>query len=169
MARPNVVGWVYEAQPIKTIRFPLFPTASRFTDDTALSVAAAYAIPNKVEYLDAIRSFARRYPDAGYGEHFFHWLYSDEPASYYSWGNGSAVRVSAVGFAYDSLETVFKEARQSAANTHSHPEGIKGAHATASAIYLARNGNRKETINRAIMERFGYHLARSLEEIRSNY
>ena len=146
MAQPNVVGLVYEAQPIKTTRFPLFSTASRFTDDTALSVTAAYAIVNKVEYLDAIISIARCYPDAGYGDHLFHWLYSDEPAPYYSWGNGSAVRVSAVGFAYDSLKTVLEEARQSAAITHDHPEGIEGAQATAFAIYLARNGISKETI-----------------------
>ncbi len=164
----DIIGSVYEAQPIKTTRFPLFSTASRFTDDTVLSVAVAYAILNEVEYLDAIRSFGRRYPDAGYGGHFFHWLYSDDPAPYYSWGNGSAMRVSAVGFAYDSLETVLEEARQSAAITHDHPEGIKDAQATAFAIYLARNGNSKDTIKRATMERFGYHLERSLEEIRSN-
>ncbi len=165
----DIIGSVYEAYPIKTTRFPLFSTASRFTDDTVLTVAVAYAILNKLEYQDAIRSFARRYPDAGYGGRFFDWLFSDHPEPYFSWGNGSAMRVSAVGFAYDSMETVLDEAQRSAAITHDHPEGIKGAQATALATFLARKENSKQTIKQAIVEYFGYDLDRSLEQIRPTY
>ena len=165
----DIIGSVYEARPIKTTRFPLFSPASRFTDDTVLTIAVAHAILNEIEYLDALRSFGRRYPDAGYGGRFFDWLYSANPAPYYSWGNGSAMRVSAVGFAFDSPEAVLEEALRSAAITHDHPEGIKGAQATALAAFFARKGNSKETIKLAIMERFGYDLDRSLEEIRPAY
>ena len=165
----DIIGSVYEAYPIKTTRFPLFSTASRFTDDTVLTVAVAYAILNKLEYQDAIRSFARRYPDAGYGGRFFDWLFSDHPEPYFSWGNGSAMRVSAVGFAYDSMETVLDEAQRSAAITHDHPEGIKGAQATALATFLARKENSKQMIKQAIVEYFGYDLDRSLEQIRPTY
>lgn len=120
-------------------------------------------------YKDAIRSIGRRYHDAGYGGSFIQWLLSENSAPYNSWGNGSAMRVSPVGFAFSTEDEVLKQARMTAEITHNHPEGIKGAQATALAIYLAKNGMDKETIRTQIKDRFGYNLDRSVDSIRENY
>lgn len=165
----DIVGSVYEGNPIKSTSFPLFGKRAVFTDDTVLTVAVAHAILERAGYAEALKHFGRRYPGAGYGGSFYEWLHRSENAPYNSWGNGSAMRVSPVGFAFDSIEAVLAEAEKSAAVTHNHPEGIKGAQATALGVYLARTGAPKEEIRREITDRFAYDLNRTLEEIRPSY
>lgn len=165
----DIIGSVYESRPIKTTVFPLFQTGSRFTDDTVLTLAIAYAILEGEEYGKALKTFGRKYPRAGYGGHFYQWIFEEEVRLYNSWGNGSAMRVSPVGFAFESQKTVLREAEKSAEVSHNHPEGIKGAQATALAIYLAKKGERKETIREEVSRRFGYDLERTVAEIRPTY
>ncbi len=165
----DVIGSVYEHQPLKSKEFPLFSPNSRFTDDTVLTLATAFAILSGTDYGQAYKRFARMYPWAGYGGTFFQWMQSENSEPYNSWGNGSAMRVSPVGFAFDSIEAVLDQARKSAEVTHNHPEGIKGAQATALAVFLARKGNNKKIIHLEITQRFGYDLNRSLDRIRPNY
>jgi ADP-ribosylglycohydrolase len=149
----DVIGSVYEHHPVKTMDFPLFSHRSRFTDDTVLTVAVAYAILQGGDYGESLRAFGRRYPNAGYGMSFYQWLFAADPVPYNSWGNGSAMRVSPVALAFDSLEEVLEEAARSAAVTHSHTEGIKGAQATALALFLARTGEDRATIRQEISTR----------------
>jgi ADP-ribosylglycohydrolase len=165
----DVIGSVFEAHPIKTTCFPLFSDHSRFTDDTVLTVAAAHAILTRSDYAAAFKAFGRKYPHAGYGASFHRWLFSNDSVPYQSWGNGAAMRVSPIGFAFDSEARVLEEARRSAAVTHDHPQGIKGAQSTALAIFLARKGKSKEDIKQQISRRFGYDLNRRLDEIRPGY
>lgn len=165
----DIIGSVYEYHPLQTKSFPLFCEASRFTDDTVLTIAVASAILNSEDYGASIATFAARHPHVGYGGFFLRWLQSPSKAPYNSWGNGSAMRVSPVGFAFDSVDEVLHEARKSAEVTHDHPEGIKGAQATALAVYLARSGISKREIKAEIHERFAYDLNRKLDEIRPTY
>lgn len=165
----DMIGSAFEHAPIKTTVFPLFSPASTYTDDTVLTIAIAHSILNDTDVVSALKYYGRRYPFAGYGMSFFNWLHSENVGPYNSWGNGSAMRVSPVGFAYDRIEDVLLEARKSAEVTHNHPEGIKGAQATATAIFLARSGRKKTEIRREITERFGYNLDRSLDQIRPDY
>ncbi|MFO7951850.1 MAG: ADP-ribosylglycohydrolase family protein [Bacillota bacterium] len=165
----DIIGSVYEHFSIKTAYFELFHQASRFTDDTVLTVAVADCIMHGKDYARILKEYTRRYPDAGYGENFFQWAFSEGEEPYYSFGNGSAMRVSPVGFAYSDLQTVLKEAEQSAAVTHNHPEGIKGAQAVAAVIHLAQNDYSKRKIKTYIVEQFGYNLERTIEQIRPNY
>lgn len=165
----DIIGSVYEHSPIKTKDFPLFHRQARFTDDTVLSVAVAGAILDEVDYASAIRQIGRRYPRAGYGANFIHWLMTDEAPPYNSWGNGSAMRVAPVGFAFDDADTVLREAASSAAITHDHPEGIRGAQATALAVFLGRKRTSKAEIREQVTQRFGYDLARTVDEIRPGY
>jgi ADP-ribosylglycohydrolase len=165
----DVIGSVFEIHPIKTNSFPLFSKSSIYTDDTVLSLAVADAILNKIDYATALKSYGRKYPSAGYGLSFYNWMQSSDTQPYYSWGNGSAMRVSAVGFAFDSTNDVLLEAKKSAVVTHNHPEGVKGAQATALSIYLARQGVGKEEIRKQICHRFDYNLNHTLAEIRPYY
>lgn len=165
----DIIGSVYEHHRIKTKEFPLFQARSTFTDDTVLTVAVADAILSGGSYVDAIRRMGRGYPDAGYGGAFSRWLQADAPQPYNSWGNGAAMRVSPVGFAFATEEEVLHQARLTAEITHNHPEGIKGAQAMALAIYLARTGQRKEALRARISELFGYNLHRTVDEIRPFY
>lgn len=165
----DIIGSVYEAFPIKTKDFPLFDPRCRFTDDTVLTVAVAEAILTGRPYAHTIREIGRRYPDAGYGGSFLGWLFAEDAPPYYSWGNGAAMRVSPLGFAFDSEDEVLREAERTAAVTHNHPEGIKGAQATALAVWLARMGRTKEEIRAWIGRRFGYDLHRSVNDIRPVY
>ncbi|MEK6476538.1 ADP-ribosylglycohydrolase family protein [Catalinimonas sp. 4WD22] len=165
----DIIGSVYEASPIKRTDFPLFQSASTFTDDTVLTVAVADCLLNQKDYTATLQQYGRKYPDAGYGGNFMQWIMDKNPKPYNSWGNGSAMRVSPVGWAFDKLEQVLEEAKKSAAVTHNHPEGIKGAQATATAIFLARKGNSKSEIKAYIEENFGYDLSRKLEDIRPYY
>ena len=165
----DIIGSVYEFQPIKTEEFPLFGEGCSFTDDTVLTVAVAHAILTGGDYAASIRAYARRYPHAGYGGAFRHWMLLDDAPPYGSWGNGSAMRVSPVGWAFDTAERVLEEAGRSACVTHDHPEGIKGAQAVALAVLRARTGNTKDTIRAESVERFGYDLARTIDGIRPGY
>jgi ADP-ribosylglycohydrolase len=165
----DIIGSVYEFNQIKTKVFPLFHPACTFTDDSVLTVAVAQAILEERPYSETVRELGLRYPGAGYGCMFMDWLDSREPRPYNSFGNGSAMRVSPVGFAFERREDVLREAARSAEFTHSHPEGVKGAQATALAIHLARVGATKGDIRREIVREFGYDLERTLEEIRPGY
>jgi ADP-ribosylglycohydrolase len=165
----DVIGSVYEASPVRTTDFELCPPGARFTDDAVLTVATAEALLGDGDYAGAYRRYGRTYPNAGYGGSFYRWLLREDAGPYNSWGNGAAMRVSPVGFALDTVDEVLAEAAKSAAVTHNHPEGIKGAQATALAVVLARSGAAKEDIRSEIEDRFGYDLARSLDAIRRTY
>lgn len=165
----DIIGSVYEHAPVKSKDFPLFHPQATFTDDTVLTVATAAAIVRGRSYLSMTREIGRRYPDAGYGGNFRQWLFSDEQRPYNSWGNGSAMRVSPVGFAFNDQNDVLREAAASAAITHNHEEGIKGAEATALTVFLARQKLPKEDIRAEIGRRFGYNLERTVEQIRPQY
>ena len=165
----DVVGSVYEFSRQKRYDFPLFRQESRITDDSVLTIAIADAILHGRRYGDCIHEYALTYPDSGYGGFFRKWMYSDDPQPYNSFGNGSAMRVSAVGWAFDSVETVLLEAERSAAITHNHPEGIKGAQAAALSVLLARKGESREIIKRELIARFGYDLDRTVDQIRLTY
>jgi ADP-ribosylglycohydrolase len=165
----DIIGSVYEHQPIKTTDFLLFQSRSRFTDDTVLTVAIADAILKNNDYQSALKTYGQAYPDAGFGMHFFNWLFTTGSRPYNSLGNGSAMRVSPVGFAFNTAEKVLREAEKSASVTHNHPEGIAGAQATALAVFLARKGGSRADIKQEIISRFGYDLDRSLDAIRPDY
>ena len=172
----DIVGSVYEWNNIKTKDFPLLSPKAQFTDDTVMTVAVAKAllsagkdIPKfQTELVKDMRELGRRYPDAGYGGRFSHWLTERDPKPYNSFGNGSAMRVSPCPMIADSLEETEQLAEASAAVTHNHPEGIKGAKAIASAIWLARSGADKEEIREHIRTNY-YPLKESLDEIRPGY
>lgn len=165
----DIIGSVYEFSPIKTKDFPLFHPECTFTDDSVLSVAVAQAILDRKPYSRMARDWALRYPDAGYGIMFLDWLETKDAEPYDSYGNGAAMRVSPVGFAIDRKEDVLGEARRSAEFSHNHPEGIKGAQATALSIYRARTGATKDDIRSEITKTFGYDLDRTLSDIRPEY
>ena len=165
----DIVGSIYEFNNHRSKEFPLFGAKCTFTDDTVLTVAVADCLMNNGDYAKYIKNYARKYTGRGYGGRFRQWISSDSLEPYNSWGNGSAMRVSAVGFAYNDLESVILESKRSAEVTHNHPEGIKGAQATAVAIYMARKGQSKEQIKQAIAKSFGYDLERTLDEIRPIY
>ena len=135
----DMIGSVYEFNAPKTTEFELFTPGSQITDDSILTLAVAEAILNGRSYLDAIREYALEYPNSGYGGMFRRWMHAENPQPYNSFGNGSAMRVSPVGWAFNTVEEVLREAEASAAVTHNHPEGIKGAQAVALAIFCARS------------------------------
>ena len=163
----------------KSKEFPLFSKKSTFTDDTVMTVAVGWAFldaqPNAdVEWIrrrliSSMQQYGKEFPYAGYGGMFRHWLREKDPKPYGSFGNGSAMRVSSAAWLYNDIETVRSMARLSAEVSHNHPEGIKGAEATASAIFLARTGSTKAEIKAYIEDNFGYDLSRSCDEIRPNY
>jgi ADP-ribosylglycohydrolase len=163
----DMIGAPYEGRPIKTKDFDI--RVSQFTDDTVLTVAVAHAILEETDYCESIQTFARKYPHAGYGGSFRMWMWIPNPEPYNSFGNGAAMRVSPVGFAFDTIHTVLDEAKRSADVSHNHPEGIKGAQATALAVFLARQGESRDAIREEIAGRFGYDLNRPLDQIRPNY
>lgn len=167
----DIIGSVYERNAEKTTQFPLFIPGSRFTDDTVMTIAVAEVCLNPLEsnYVDSMKNWGRKYPNAGYGGAFSSWLQASDNQPYGSWGNGSAMRVSAIGWAFDSLVATIDAAAASAAVTHNHPEGIKGAQATAAAIFLARTGAPKAIIADFITDEFGYDLNRRLDDIRPGY
>jgi ADP-ribosylglycohydrolase len=170
----DVIGSVYEGKKAwmsaRTPHFqPLFDPKACFTDDTVLTVAVAESILRGDDLVDLFKRYARTYPGAGYGGTFRQWAESDDREPYNSWGNGSAMRVSPVGFAYDVLDEVLIRARWTAEVTHDHPEGIKGAQATAAAVFLARTGSDKQEIRDTIERKFGYDLSARLDDIRPAY
>ena len=165
----DIIGSVYEWQNIKTKQFDLFRPDCFFTDDTVLTVALAESILMQTDYASLMKDYYRCYPGAGYGGLFHQWAQAHDSEPYNSWGNGAAMRISAVGFAFNKLEEVLLRAAEYTAVTHNHTEGIKGAQATAAAIFLARTGSTKADIKQYIAENFHYDLSRSVDEIRPTY
>lgn len=168
----DIVGSIYEWDNIKTKDFSLFKNECFFTDDTVMTIAVAEGLMNggdKNNFIEAMKRYGRLYPDAGYGGNFNYWLNSDSKLPYNSYGNGSAMRVSSVAWLFDNLDDVEKYAEISASVTHNHPEGIKGAKATAACIFLSRTKKSKAEIKRYIEDKYGYNLNRTLDEIREDY
>lgn len=165
----DVIGSVHEKANTKTTAFPLFAPNARFTDDTVLSVAVADVLLNGGDYCTAFHDYFHRYPAAGYGGTFVKWASERQRSPYGSWANGSAMRVSPVGWAFDTLPAVLHEAERSAAVTHNHPEGVRGAQAVAAAVFLARTGKTKAQIRTDITSVFGYDLSGTVESIRPAY
>ncbi|MEO1644245.1 MAG: ADP-ribosylglycohydrolase family protein [Chloroflexota bacterium] len=176
----DIIGSIYENQNIKTTDFPLFSRHSRFTDDSVLTVAIADAVMHRTihtypilnyfnsrnMYATKIKTYGCRYPQAGYGASFKRWLASESLRGYGSYGNGSAMRVSPIGFAFDTLETTLREAYRSAVVTHNHREGIKGAQAIVGAVFLARTTQDKSAIRDFIQSHIGYDLTETIAQIR---
>ncbi len=175
----DMIGAPYEFDMgDKTKKFPLFCEDSQYTDDSVMTLAVAEAMLEtlgadekivKDALVKRMQSWGQREPYVGYGAHFAIWLGMKDPHPYGSYGNGSAMRVSSVGWLFDTIEETRRRARWSAEVTHNHPEGIKGAEATASAIFLARNGWDKDEIGAYIEWEFGYDLSRTCDEIRPFY
>lgn len=176
----DIIGSPYEFDVGgKTKDFPLFSGCSTFTDDSVMTIAVADAFLEagageedmsiRRRVIEKMQHWGRQYPDVGYGAGFIRWLRSKKPEPYNSWGNGSAMRVSSAAWLFDDLDTVRRMARLSAEVTHNHPEGIKGAEATATAIFLARTGSTRAEIRAYIEENFSYDLSRSCDEIRPCY
>ncbi len=165
----DIIGSVYEGNPVKHKDFPLFTPRSTFTDDTVLTVAVVDVLLTGGDYRETFWRYHREYPDRGYGFGFTQWATSTQAHPYHSFGNGSAMRVSPVGWAFDTLEAVVEEAKRSAEVSHNHAEGIKGAQATAAAIFLARTGHTKQEIRDYVASTYQYDLNRSLDSIRPQY
>lgn len=171
----DIVGSVYEANSIKSKQFPLLSDISRITDDSVLTIAIADTIlehgpTRSVEaYTAGLRKWANQYPYAGYGGNFIQWMNDHSKGPYNSWGNGSAMRVSAVGWVSESIDEVLEIAEATAMPTHNHEEGVRGAKAAALAVFLARTGATKMEIRRSIRDILSYDLSRSLDEIRPEY
>ena len=185
----DMVGSVYEFDNIKTTSFPFFSERSTYTDDSIMTVAVAdWLMTDNAHSHESLEEIMVRYankypcPMGGYGGGFAQWLFRPERlinyktgekagrrVPYNSWGNGSAMRVAAVGWKYDTLEETERVAELSASITHDHPEGVKGAQATAAAIFLARTGSTKQQIKEYIESRFGYDLSVHTDVIRRIY
>jgi ADP-ribosylglycohydrolase len=165
----DIIGSVYEWNNIKTKDFVLFSARCVFTDDSILTIALADSIMMGTPYEDNLRMFCQLYPHRGYGGSFLYWANNPESGPYNSWGNGAAMRISPVGYAYNDLDTVLKKAKEFTEVTHNHPEGIKGGQATAAAIFLARKGESKTAIKEFIEKKFHYDLSKNVDEIRRTY
>jgi len=168
----DICGSIYEFDNRKTDRpetINLFNEECYYTDDTVLTAAVAQAAFGDRDYEKSILKWARAYPKESYGHNFRAWFNSDYPKPYNSFGNGAAMRVSPVGWAFETLDETIIEAEKSAVCTHNHIEGIKGAQATAAAVFLARKGSSKEEIKNHIETVYGYNLSRTLAQIRAVY
>jgi len=165
----DIIGSAHEFGRTKSKRFELFAPGCRFTDDSVLTVALADAIISGREYGPVMKEYFRRYPRAGYGGMFAGWALSKSSEPYGSFGNGAAMRISPAGWAYDTLDDVLARAREYTCVTHDHPEGIRGAQATAAAVFLCRTGVQKPELKRYIETAFGYDLSRRLDDIRPHY
>jgi len=166
----DIIGSVYEFRPIKRKDFePLFAVGAEFTDDSVLTVAVADCLMNDRDPAEALKDWGRRYPYCSWGGRFREWLFSDDMAPYGSFGNGAAMRVSPAGFLAGNLEDAWAMSDRVTRVTHSHPEGLKGARATVTAIVLARQGANAEAIRNEIAQRFDYDMGRSVDEIRPSY
>lgn len=170
----DVIGSAYEFNPTRDHDFELFTPKSSFTDDTVLTMANALWLIDDEQHtherlVEIMLDLCRRYPNRGYGGRFANWICDKDPQPYSSYGNGSAMRVSPVGYYAQSLEEALALAKVSAEVTHNHPEGIKGAQATAAAIFLARRGKSKQEIRDYVAQTFDYDLSRTLDEIRPTF
>lgn len=170
----DVIGSAYEFNPTREYGFELFTPKSTFTDDTVLTMANVQWLLEDEQHshetlVNIMQDLCHRYEWRGYGGRFVQWIVSSNPQPYGSFGNGSAMRVSPVGYYAQTLDEALELAKISAEVTHNHPEGIKGAQATAAAIFLARQGKTKQEIGKYVAETFNYDLSRTLEEIRPDY
>ena len=175
----DIVGCPYEFTVSPKVKnFPLFIRESKFTDDTVMTIAIADALINndvcsentiKNAVIDCMHKWGHKYPNESYGGRFSDWLFNKKRVPYWSFGNGSAMRVSSVGWLYDTIKRTREVAKFTSAVTHDHPEGIKGAESVASVIFLARNKTSKEDIKKYVKSNFGYDLSRTCDEIRHNY
>ena len=162
----DMAGSRFEGHRDIDYNFMFLNTESHFTDDTVLTVAVAEALLLDAPYGEKLKEFARAYPNAGYGARFLDWAMSDQQEAYGSRGNGSAMRVSPVGWFFQDLNEVLDNAETSSAVTHNHPDGIAGAAATAAAVYMARTGRSKDEITNFVSGRMGYRLDFDLEQAR---
>ena len=165
----DIIGSRFEWRNLKSKVFDLFTAESRFTDDTVHTLALAQSLLTGLPYRQQLQEYFHLYPNAGYGGRFRAWASSGATEPYQSFGNGAAMRVSPVAWYFQDLPSVLLAAEQSAAVTHDHPEGIKGAQAVAGAIFLARKGADKAWIRQYISGTFGYDLSRTLAQIRPDY
>jgi ADP-ribosylglycohydrolase len=165
----DIIGSVYEWNNIKTKDFELFSEQCFFTDDSILTIALADSILSGKPYVENLKTFFHLYPGGGYGGSFQRWAQSPDSLPYNSWGNGAAMRISPVGYAYNDMETVLRKAKEFTEITHNHPEGIKGGQATAAAIFLARTGESKTAIREYIESQFQYDLSKTVDEIRPTF
>ena len=165
----DIIGSVYEWDNIHTKDFQLFSEDCFFTDDSVLTIALADSILTGTPYAHQLKQFYKGYPDKSYGGGFRSWAESGDLTPYHSWGNGAAMRISPVGYAYDDLDLVLQKAKEFTEITHDHPEGIKGGQATAAAIFLARKQCSKSEIKAYIETQFAYDLSQHVDEIRPTY
>ena len=175
----DIIGSVYEFTGQKRYDFEMLPEGSRFTDDSVMTVAVAHWLSHcdekgntdhsKEHLIRSMQMLGHKYPYAGYGGSFNAWLWCENPQPYNSWGNGAAMRVSPIGLYVETLDEAFELAKTSAEVSHNHPEGIKGAQAVASAVWLAKHGHTKDEIRDYIMDKFHYDLTRNVDEIRPVY
>lgn len=165
----DIIGSIYERKNIKTKSFELFSPQCSFTDDSVLTIALADSILTGATYTDNLKKYFRLYPHRGYGATFYEWAGSQSSTPYNSYGNGAAMRISPAGFAYDNLDEVLQKAKEFTEITHNHPEGIKGAKATAASVFLARTGRSKEEIRDYVEKTFGYDLSHHIDDIRPDY
>ena len=159
-----------------TKEFELFTEEDGWTDDSVMTIAVMEALMNagkeasaeeiRTECVKSLQKWGRKYPAAGYGARFIYWVHAKNPEPYNSWGNGSAMRVSAAGWLYDTVERTREVARATAEVSHNHPEGIKGAECTAAVMFLARTGVTKEEIKKYVVQEFGYNLSKTVDELR---
>ena len=176
----DMIGAPYEFSRCKPNKdFAMFKKGVHYTDDSIMTIAIADAVMKagidaderrmKAQFVKSLQTWGRRFSDVGYGTMFYRWIFDQNPRPYGSYGNGSAMRVSSIGWFFRSLDRTRKVARWSAEITHNHPEGIKGAEATAAAIYLARTGKSKNEIREYIISEFQYNLSQNCEKIRRWY
>lgn len=165
----DIIGSIYERHPVKNKKFKLFSEDSRFTDDTVMTIATIEAINANRPYKDFYVYYGLKYFERGYGKSFKAWLQSKEHKPYNSWGNGSAMRVSPVGWMFETKREVLKQARLSAECSHNHKEGIKGAQAVALAVFYARKGKSKQYIKEQLEKQFKYDLTRKLSSFKRGY
>jgi ADP-ribosylglycohydrolase len=165
----DIVGSVYEFNNHRSKDFPLWGPRCRFTDDSVLTVALADTLLKNGDFAAAMRRYGKLYPDAGYGGMFRRWLGEPSMRPYGSFGNGAAMRISPAGWAYETLEETLTRARAFTAVTHDHPEGLKGAEATAGAIWMGRHGKSKAEIRAWVEKQTGYDLSRTCDQIRPAY
>ena len=165
----DILGSIHELNPIKIKKFELLNDGCVFTDDTVMTVAVADSIMNGEPYVESLQKWGRKYPRAGYGGWFRKWIHLENPKPYNSFGNGSAMRCSSVGWLLDDEESVLEEAKKSAEITHNHPEGIKGAQSVALGVLMGRKGSSKKEIKEKLEDLFDYDLSQKLEQIIPSY
>lgn len=170
----DIIGSVYEGRKQwmidRNTEFePLFARNAKFTDDTVMTAAMADFLLNSRDLVETLKAYANTYPNAGYGKAFKDWAFGDDDSPYNSFGNGSAMRVSPVAYAFSTLDEVLLHAKETASVTHNHPEGVKGAQAVAACVFLARTGSAKSEIRDFISGRFNYHLDDTIDRIRWTY